>query len=392
MVRVGVGSFTAAGYPALVALALLSACAPEVVEGLDCAPRNTRAPGAPPVIDLTVLDEARSEMAWGHLLMNQSDGDESWVTVMNGCGEHTWSRPNTVDETRIYRAHLSEDARSVFFAEHNREHRPDMGMLYELDIASDTVVSTTRMPEAHHDFAVLPDASVAWISWQYLQNEWFGSLEEDVVSDAVRTAELGTPHETDDRLFSLYDTLRLEPWWTCSHMNPTSQIPGYAEWSHSNSLMYEPVEDRLYLYVRYWDALVAFDRTGRYRWMMGGPLNDFELVGDTELPVHAHMSEVWPGGALIFDNRNHDERDASRVVELAWDEASGTVEEVWSYEDGTFAGFLGDARRLPGGNVLIVWSSEGRMTEVTREGDVVWEATVDGRFARVEFHPEWPPE
>lgn len=336
-------------------------------------------------------DPDRSDVAWGSILMNQSDGELSWATVVNGCAEHTWWRPPEDPENRLFRARLSAGGERILMAEHNREHRPDRGVVHELDIAKDEIVRTTRAPEVHHDFQEWGDGQLAWISWQYLENEWFTGLLADVVTDAIRTAPLGTNEVTDDRLFSLADDAGLTPWWTCFHMSPTEQIPGFAEWSHSNSLVWDAERERFYLYVRYWDALVAVERTGRLAWMLGGPRSDFELVGDTELPMHAHLSEAWDGGLLAFDNRNHHESGTSRVVELAWDEDAGTVEEVWSYDDGTFDSFLGDARRLPSGNVLIVYSTQGRMTEVTRDGEVVWEAVTDGRLSRVEFHPSWPP-
>lgn len=333
-------------------------------------------------------------MAWGALVMNQSDGDESWVTVVDGCAEHIWWRPPSDPDLRIFRAHLSLDGDRVLYAEHNREHTPDRSWLYEVDLKGEEVLRTTRVPEAHHDFAELPGDQVSWISWQYLENTWFPTLPADVVTDVVRTAPLGTQEETDDRLFSLYDDTRLEPWWTCLHMSPTDQIPGYAEWSHANSLMFEPESDRLFLYARYWDSLVAIDRhSGELDWMMGGPANAFEVAEGSALPSHAHMSEVWGDGMLVFDNNNHGDK-ASRVVEYTWNERLRTVQETWSYEDGTFVGYLGDAQRLPGGNVLITWSTEGRLTEVTPSGDVVWEAVTQGsdkRLSRPEFHPTWPP-
>ncbi len=377
-----------------VALAL-SACGPPG-HGRRCDRRHHNPKGAPPALELVHVDRQRSEMAWGALLMNQSDGDASWATVVDGCAEHIWWRPPSDPDARIFRAHLGLDGSRILYAEHSREHGPDLGWLFEVDIATDEVVRTTRIPEAHHDFAELPGEEVAWIGWQYLDNEWFEHLDADVVTDAIRVAPLGEQAATDDRLFSLYDDTGLQPWWTCNHMRPTDQIPGYAEWSHSNSLVWEPERDRLYLFARYWDALLAIDRqSGDLAWTLGGPRNAFEPVGETELLLHAHLSEVWDGGVLAFDNRNHDPDKVSRVVELAWDERLRTVEEVWSYQDGSFVSFLGDAQALPGGNVLITWSTDGRITEVTREGEVVWEARIadggDKRLSRPEFHPAWPP-
>jgi hypothetical protein len=60
---------------------------------------------------------------------------------------------------------------------------------------------------------------------------------------------------------------------------------------------------------------------------------------------------------------------------------------VWSYErpaaEQEFVRFLGDAKKLDNGNVLIVWSSIGEIAEVTPDGDVVWQIeTPDCCFGR----------
>ena len=327
----------------LLLLSALSGCT-RPNKDLDCLGQNAPKGDGPPALKLLSVDLERSEMAWGNLLMNQSDKDESWVTVTNGCAEHIWWKKPSDVGNRIFRAHLSRDGERIQYAEHRSDHSVDAGRLFELDMTTDRVVQETSMPESHHDFAELDGGEVAWISWDYLENEWFPNLEADVVTDVVRTATMGETAVTDNRVMALKDVIE-EPWWTCSHMTPSDRIPGYAEWSHSNSLMWEPTTDRLFLFARYWDALIAFERTGEVAWVMGGPKSDFEIASGTEFMTHSHLSELWDGGMLVFDNRNHHKSGTSRVVEFAWDEDTMTVEEVWSYEDDTFVSFLGDARR-----------------------------------------------
>jgi hypothetical protein len=86
-----------------------------------------------------------------------------------------------------------------------------------------------------------------------------------------------------------------------------------------------------------------------------------------------HDPKLLPGGAMmLFDNQGGKD-GASRVVEF--DPVTRTVR--WVYE-GTgasplFSKTLGTADPQPAGTVLIVESDNGRVLEVTREGDVVWE-------------------
>lgn len=91
--------------------------------------------------------------------------------------------------------------------------------------------------------------------------------------------------------------------------------------------------------------------------------------GDLE---HPHHPSLLPGGnLLIFDNGRY--RGWSRVIEL--DPATRTI--VWEYRgdppESFYSQSRGAAQRLANGNTLITQSEAGRVFEVTREGEIVWE-------------------
>lgn len=105
------------------------------------------------------------------------------------------------------------------------------------------------------------------------------------------------------------------------------------------------------------------------------------LDKDTEEVVWSWGAGVldWPhmprmlenGNILIFDNGTH--RSYSRIIEI--DPVSEKI--VWQYR-GTksepfYTEFRGSSQRLPNGNTLICESDNGRVFEVTREGEIVWE-------------------
>ncbi len=72
-----------------------------------------------------------------------------------------------------------------------------------------------------------------------------------------------------------------------------SFIPGYNEWSHSNSIAYEPIEDAYYILPRFFDALLKIDgTTGDLIWQMGGIHGDFTSDEGPDLLQHAHFSHV----------------------------------------------------------------------------------------------------
>jgi outer membrane protein assembly factor BamB len=86
------------------------------------------------------------------------------------------------------------------------------------------------------------------------------------------------------------------------------------------------------------------------------------------------------GNVLLFDNRGDLKNGArSRILEFN----PRTLEVVWEYPDDQdehlYTSIYGSQQRLPNGNTLISESNNGRILEVTRSGDIVWEFKVPER-------------
>ena len=106
--------------------------------------------------------------------------------------------------------------------------------------------------------------------------------------------------------------------------------------------------------------------TGTIVWKLGAP------------PLaHQHApTELPDGNLLIFDNGTHRFDSAfpySRVIEVDPE----TRQIVWSYQERRPADFfspnISNAQRLSNGNTLICEGAFGRIFEISREGQVVWE-------------------
>jgi hypothetical protein len=93
--------------------------------------------------------------------------------------------------------------------------------------------------------------------------------------------------------------------------------------------------------------------------------------GPGELDRPHEPTMLANGHLLIFDNGMH--RGYSRVVEVD----TATSQIVWEYSEGPGGDFYtrirGGVQQLPNGNVLVTESDRGRVFEVTREKQIVWE-------------------
>jgi len=110
------------------------------------------------------------------------------------------------------------------------------------------------------------------------------------------------------------------------------------------------------------DMIVVIDHeSGRVIWTWG--------EGALEGPHHA--TYLPDGTVLIFDNGIR--RKYSRIVKLD----PRTREITWQYKadppNSFYSGTRGGCQQLPNGNIIITETNDGRVFEVTCDGEIVWE-------------------
>jgi outer membrane protein assembly factor BamB len=137
-------------------------------------------------------------------------------------------------------------------------------------------------------------------------------------------------------------------------------------------------------------AIVA--RDGKIVWRLGPDFTESKELRAIRQIIGQHHAHIIPkglpgaGNLMVFDNGgasgygapnaispdggNIFARAGSRVLEIN----PVTLELVWSYAGPRFySSNISGAQRLPNGNTLITEGANGRLLEVTKEGQIVWE-------------------
>ena len=191
---------------------------------------------------------------------------------------------------------------------------------------------------------------------------------------------------------------------------------GLGDWMHINSMsalgpnhFYDAGDERFHPDNIIWDAretniiAITDKQSGKIVWSVGPDYNTSPELKELGWIIGQHHAHMIPrglpgeGNILVFDNggwagygapnpgaptgAKNALRDYSRVLEFD----PVTLKIVWQYTP-TEAGFLqpvdasrfyspfiSSAQRLPNGNTLITEGSGGRIIEVTKEYEIVWE-------------------
>jgi len=233
----------------------------------------------------------------------------------------------------------------------------------------------------HHDGVMLPNGNVLALANEVRELN-VPSLGGDVRVLGDRIHEIDTDGEVQWvwNTFERLDTLRFP-----SPLSRTASRRQVFDWTHSNAVVFMEDEGAILLSMRHQNWVIKIDAdSGDVIWRLGQD-GDFELSdGSWFFAQHAPEPQA-NGDLLIYDNGNGRPggEPQSRAVIYALDDVEMTATQVWEYPlvtEPLYTPFLGDADRLPNGNVLLTaggvrGSGDARLLEVTDdpEPELVWE-------------------
>ncbi len=299
----------------------------------------------------------------GYTLFAPMYGRNVWLIDMWGTIVHRWPTENLPGN---YGELL--DNGNLLFAGRRTPAIPELagngGELVEYDWAGE-VVWQYRDPYLSHCFEPLANGNVLVNKWRRVPAE----LARRVAGGQPGTERNGEMYGEAVQEIDRAGNVVWE-WLTFEHLDPGIDAIGPMHprdrWTNLNAL-HEMPDGRLLMSFRFTDTIVIVDRaSGNIDWRWGPG----QIAGQHD--------PTWleGGNVLVFDNgahRTHTTIDYSRVIEV--DPATGEI--VWEYKENPvydFSSFIcSGAQRLANGNTLICECTKGRLFEVTRDGDVVWE-------------------
>jgi outer membrane protein assembly factor BamB len=320
-----------------------------------------------------------SKSVKGYTLITPLGGPASYLVDMSGQVVHRWApdgytivygrlEPNGHLVAQTLPAGREEnvgaaDGMTLLFEQRLRTLGGNAMHLTEFDWDGN-VVWQYENPAIHHDYVRLPNGNTLLPETVELPQEVSKAVrgglrtprgrKEVMLSDDIIEIDAKGKEVRRHHVWKLLDPRR----------DPLCPIEDRGDWTHVNGLDVTAEGDVIFS-CRNNSRLGRIDAgTGELTWKFGGPVTS-----------HQHHPTVLPNGNLqIFDNGQHASRGTrSRIIEVDFKDSSIVWEYTGSPAQQFFSSHISGAQRLAGENVLICEGASGRIFEVTRSGETVWE-------------------
>jgi hypothetical protein len=318
-----------------------------------------------------------SQSVKGYTLVTPIAGDSTYLLDMSGQIVHRWLHASM----RVFYARLLENGRLLALGTDRSVATPviepgatppfEVGIrriggnathLVEIDQQGETVWQYAN-PAIHHDFVrlanghtlmpefiELPSPVAREVRGGYRDRQKTPPLiSDDFVEIDQRGKEVRRIH-----LWQLLDPRR----------DPICPLERRIEWTHTNSLDVTASGDIVFSCRVNSRIGIIEGASGKLRWKYGAP----------NIHHQHHASALENGNIQVFDNGMHRVgMPRSAVVEVNPKDDAVVWQFISDPDIQFFSAHISGAERLPGGNVLISEGASGRIFEIARRGEVVWE-------------------
>jgi|GEM_PF-2314742 len=248
------------------------------------------------------------------------------------------------------------------------------------------VVFDGKYDKAHHSVLMTPERTIMYLARERIDGIVgdFWSPEGCLLADVIKEIEMDTKEI-------------IWEWHLIDHLDPTenhasqksflSELHECPEWAHGNSIKFIPnysYQGNNYSTVlynaRFLDTFWMIDyASGDVLWSCGqhGTFGRRESPEEVVFSATHEVDIVTDDTFIMYDNGSNRSSLRSRALKISVDPLTDEVAEIWSWRHpDMYDWWGGDADELPNGNVLIANTTQGRIIEVTPEGEIVWDMRI----------------
>lgn len=273
------------------------------------------------------------------------------VYIVDSDGDHVWWMDGL---SECSRARMSYDGRAMWAG--NSNVIGTSGVLYRISMDGSSMESFNR-PDRHHDFAVLDNNHILLI--------------ERGVSGSVDGGGGGKGLKDPADILREFDPETGET-FDIYNQNEDFEARIESEGSHTNAVNFVPHLDAISFSMLNIDTIaVVRYPDGELLHTYGGPQSDYDaMTWDRQ-----HNHQVTPSGLVLFNNNGSENNGSST---LKFDIEGDTATRVWDYAPGIASNTFGQATELPNGNVLVYFSNNNIIHELSPDGGLVQAIEIGG--------------
>ena len=360
---------------------------------------------------LGVLHYQKEKSYGGYVLYtNHTGGTKTYLIDLEGNVVHEWDHgrigfmAELLPNGHLLRSEQGPGSPVSFGGWHGtlREYDWDGNVVWEYTLRDKNKV-------AHHGYDRLPNGNTALLIWERMSWDEMISKGRDpkdptVYKDGFKYPDGTVLHDVWPDAIIEIDSKGKVVWefhmkdhigtardqWDPNYHLPFGYKPAYfagPDWTHWNSIRYNPKTDQYLVNSRDWGEMYIIDRkTKKMVWRWGNPYaygagtkeQGYARDGD-QILFGAHDCNWLPNGNVsIFDNgTKRPSGNYSAAYEIERDGTFTGGKIVWSFKTDDSNSFYSDyqssAQKLPNGNWQITATRNGHVFEVTPAGEVVWE-------------------
>jgi hypothetical protein len=305
---------------------------------------------------ITVMTSNAAKLAGGFLITGQyvmnagTSGAPAYI--LDADGDYVWWYNINSDITGV---RMSYDGKYMWINKANvpsgsaNVHRVTMDGMTDENL-------TNQFTGLNHQLTVLPDETVAFYA--------YGTNGCDDIKERA-------------------------PDGTVKTIANSMTVTGATGMCHLNNVQYSPKDNNLVFSDLDHSHIVKITRSGQLVWILGGTDSQF---GANLWPGPEHGIHILDTDRLLMFNNGTSASTGSTAIEwMLTTTGTKSATKVWSYTANPkiYNQVMGDVQRLPNGNTIVAFSTQGVLHEVDSSGTVVQELDwpLGSSFGYIEKRP-----